>query len=206
MRIWSPHDPNMTTSRVLSKVIDHGSRRREDVNVVIIHIRRVVDGIEHHASTRAEVSREVGVNLRAELLRVNLMDPVDHDDDVVDTGQPGLGKLEQFEARRGASLESRQEPSGRQNTRIAIQTEPCAKTQMAEDVAQAAADLSDGLAIPVRQPVQVADDVCGIGLVGVAHVPSVETVDTLEQTSLQMLNCPADPHTLSGPFHKYDDE
>lgn len=184
----------MTTSRVLSKVIDHGSRRRERVNVVIIHIRRVIDGIEHHASTRAEMSREVGVNLRAELLRVDLMDPVDHDDDVVDAGQSGPGELEHFEAGRGASLESRQEPRGRQDTRIAVQTEPRAKTQMAEDVAQAAADLSDGLAISVGQPVQVANDVCGIGLVGVTHVPSVETVDTLEQTSLQTLNCPADPH------------
>jgi hypothetical protein len=76
----------MTTSGVLSKMIDHGSGRRESVNVVIIPVCRVVDGIEHHASTGAKMLREVGVNSLTELLRIDLMDPVDHDDRIVHAG------------------------------------------------------------------------------------------------------------------------
>ena len=80
-------------------MIDCGSRRCERVNVVIIHIGRVLDRIEHDASPGKEVVHEVSMEREAKRLRVDLMDPVDHDDRIVDAGQPRLGKLEGFEAR-----------------------------------------------------------------------------------------------------------
>ena len=161
---------------------------------MIIHVGGVFDGVEHDASTVAAVVREVPVHRATERVRVNLMDPVDHDDRIVDARQLGLGELEAVELRRPASLESRQKTRGRKDARIVIQPEPFAKPQMAEDVAQAAPDLDHGFSIRVRPRVEVPDDVRGVPLAGVADVPRIEAVDPPQQASLETLKSAPDVH------------
>ena len=68
------------------------------------------------------------------------------------------------------------------------------KAKAAEDVTKTAANLDNALADGLGPPVQPADDVCGIGLTGVADVPAIETVETLKQIAFQPPKRPAGPH------------
>ena len=189
----------MAVPGVLSDVLDCRSRRREPGDIVMVLIRRVVDRIEHHATARVKMLGEVRVHGPTEGLRINLMNPVDHNDGIVHTGQLGSGEVEGLEARRPASLESGQEAGGREHAGIAIQAETLAKLEMAQDVAQAAADLGDGLAAGRRPRVQIADDIGCVRLAGVTDVPLVEAIGALQQGSFPPVKPPADSatHTLS---------
>ena len=128
-------------------MLDGGSGLCERSDIVTVFIRRIVDRIEHQSPARAKMLRGIRVRSTTENIRVNLMNPVDHDDGIVHAGQLAPGELEDLEPRRFARLKPRQEPGGRDGAGVAVQADARMKAQMAQDVAEPASDLDNGLAI-----------------------------------------------------------
>ena len=68
---------------VAPEVVNRGARWRKDVDVVIIRVGRVGNRIDDQLAARLQMRVEIGSQRRAQDSRLDQVNPVDHDDGVV---------------------------------------------------------------------------------------------------------------------------
>src|SRR5829696_7830837 len=105
-----------------------------------MYVGRVLDRVEDDGAACQQMMGCVLPHRAAKRVRINLVNPVDHDDGIVHAAQFGLREVEPPETWRRPALETRQQASGTEHTFIDIEAKTLLERQMPDDVSEAAAD------------------------------------------------------------------